>query len=489
MIKDDRKRTLPPTGLALSRRNMLLGAAAAMPVAAMAAGQAAKTMPDARRGRHKFDYDVVVVGAGFAGVTAARELGAEGYRVLVLEGRSRLGGRTYRGQFAGEQVEFGGAWVHWVQPHIWAEVQRYGHGVEEELVAHLDKASVLMADGRLQDVPLAKLEELDREGMDAFCAGARELFPRPHDPFFNPKVRELEKISARAHIDKLPLSELHKAILNAEMTLYGAGASEEFSYVSFVKLFACASWDYYTFNDADRRYRIGKGGTLGLLQSMLEHSRAEVRLATPVTAIHQAKDHVRVTTDAGQSVTARSVVVTVPTNTYKRIKFTPELSAPKRAYIDQGEMSEGAKVFVQLKKNHGNVFAFSDAPNPLTVLQTIVNNDKVGSLLSLTLGRRSLLDINDADAVEKEVRKIIPGAEMTGISNYDWARDPFSMSAWPSYRVGQFSLSQHLAEPEGRVMIAGGASAAGWHEYIDGAVESGLRAGRQVRELFARETR
>ena len=302
-------------------------------------------------------------------------------------------------------------------------------------------------------------------------------------------MRELEKISARAHIDSLPLSDLHKAILNAEMTLYGAGATEEFSYVSFVKLFACASWDYYTFNDADRRYRIGKGGTLGLLQSMLKHSRAELRLATPVTAIHQAADHVRVTTDAGQSVTARSVVVTVPTNTYKRIKFTPDLSPPKRAYIDQGEMSEGAKVFVQLKKNHGNVFAFSDAPNPLTVLQTIANNDKLGSVLSLTLGRRSLIDINDADAVEREVRKIIPDAELAGISNYDWARDPFSMEAWASYRVGQFGLAPRLAEPEGRVFLAGAATAAGWHEYIDGAVESGLRAGRQVRERFARDTR
>lgn len=479
------KKPLPTAGSSMSRRNVMLGAAAAVPIAAMAAGKVAKALPDARRGQHKFDYDIVVVGAGFAGVTAARELGAEGYRVLLLEGRSRIGGRTYRGQFAGEQVEFGGAWVHWVQPHVWAEVQRYGRGIEEELVAHLDKASVLMADGKLQDVPVAKLDEIDQEGMEAFCAGSRELFPRPHDPFFNPKIFDLEKISARAHIDGLNLSDLHKAILNAEMTLYAAGPTEEYSYASFVKLFACASWNYYTFNDADRRYRIGKGGTLGLLQAMLDHSRAELRLSTAVTAIDQAKDHVRVTTDAGQSVSARAAVVTVPTNTYKRIKFTPDLSASKRAYIDQGEMSEGAKVFVQLKKDHGNVFAFSDVPNPLTVLQTIAHNDKVGTVISLTLGRRSLLDINDADAVEKEVRKIIPDAELTGISNYDWARDPFSMQAWASYRVGQFSLAKHLAEPEGRVMIAGASTAAGWHEYIDGAVESGLRAGRQVRELFS----
>ncbi len=474
-------------GASPSRRQILLAAAAAVPAGALAVSSAAAPLPTAKHGRHRFDYDVVVVGAGFAGVTAARELGAEGYRVLVLEGRSRIGGRTFRGQFAGEQVEYGGAWVHWTQPHVWAEVQRYGHGVEEESIAHLDQARLLMADGRLRDIPVAELDEIDRQGVDAFCAGARELFPRPYDPFFNPEVRKLENISAAQHIAQLPLSEVHKAILGAEMTLYGAGPTDKFSYISFVKLYSCAAWDYYTFNDADRRYRIGKGGTLGLLQSMLKHSRAEVRLSTPVTAVHQAADHVRVTTDAGHAVTARAVVVTVPTNTYSRIKFTPELSAAKRGYIDQGEMSEGAKIFVQLKKDHGNVFAFSDAPNPLTVLQTIAHGDKIGSIISLTLGRRSLLDITNADVVEQAVRMIIPDAELVGISNYDWARDPFSMQAWPSYRVGQFSQAHHLAEPEGRVLLAGAATAGGWHEYIDGAVESGLRAGRQARELFARD--
>src|SRR5881397_2102221 len=75
--------------------------------------------------------DVVVIGGGFAGVTAARDLRQRGYRVLILEARDRLGGRTWTAEFAGQPVEMGGAWVHWCQPHVWAEITRYGLQITE----------------------------------------------------------------------------------------------------------------------------------------------------------------------------------------------------------------------------------------------------------------------------------------------------------------------------------------------------------------------
>lgn len=59
-------------------------------------------------------YDVVVVGAGFAGLTAARDLAATGrHRVLLVEARDRIGGRTWTAKALGEAFEMGGTWVHW----------------------------------------------------------------------------------------------------------------------------------------------------------------------------------------------------------------------------------------------------------------------------------------------------------------------------------------------------------------------------------------
>ena len=75
--------------------------------------------------------DTIVIGGGFAGLVAARELGRRGYDVALLEARERLGGRTWLAPFGGTQVEMGGAFVHRTQPHVWAELTRYGLGVVE----------------------------------------------------------------------------------------------------------------------------------------------------------------------------------------------------------------------------------------------------------------------------------------------------------------------------------------------------------------------
>jgi monoamine oxidase len=76
------------------------------------------------------EQDVIVVGGGLAGLTTARELRTAGHRVLVLEGRDRLGGRIYTSELAGTSIELGGQSVHWFQPHVFAELTRYGISYE-----------------------------------------------------------------------------------------------------------------------------------------------------------------------------------------------------------------------------------------------------------------------------------------------------------------------------------------------------------------------
>ena len=75
-------------------------------------------------------HDVVVIGGGFAGVTAAREATLAGASTLLLEARDRLGGRTWTHRWNDTDVELGGGWVHWHQPHVWSEITRAGLATE-----------------------------------------------------------------------------------------------------------------------------------------------------------------------------------------------------------------------------------------------------------------------------------------------------------------------------------------------------------------------
>ena len=478
---DDRK--------TITRRGLLLAAAAVSSGVALLScapspeDGAATPKPKS----HDLDFDVVVVGGGFAGITAARELGLEGKRFLLIEARPRLGGRTFTGRFQDKNVEYGGSAVHWVQPHVFAEMQRYGKGFEEVPLVDLDATNVMLSSGEIRRIePSVLIEEYDY-AMEAFSARSKELFPRPFSPFFNPEVLALDNVSAAEHIETLGLNEIQKATLNAEMTLYGGAPSTEYSYTSFVKLFACAAWNYDTFTDSEKHYKISDGGTLGLCKAMLDHSGAEVRLGKVVSSIAQEQAGVRVTTTDGQVVSAKSVVITVPTKVYDSIEFSPALSAEKQAFISNAEMCDAACMFVRFKQNIGNTFTFCDDPNPFSAIQTEYFDDDIGTIVKVTLGRQSLIDLNDQDAVEREMKRIFPNVDIESISNYNWATDPFSRQGWPSYRVGWFSKYKDMAQPEGRLYFAGGATADGWHEYIDGAIESGIRVGREVREALAQE--
>jgi monoamine oxidase len=79
-------------------------------------------------------YDVIVIGAGYCGLTAARNASLEGLQVLLLEGRDRIGGRSWSSNIEGYAFEMGGTWVHWGQSNTWREIMRY------ELQNHVEKS-------------------------------------------------------------------------------------------------------------------------------------------------------------------------------------------------------------------------------------------------------------------------------------------------------------------------------------------------------------
>src|SRR5437763_14311111 len=141
-------------------------------------------------------HDVIVVGGGFAGVTAAREAALRGRSVLLLEARDRLGGRTWSADWDGTAIEYGGAWVHWHQPHTWSEITRAGLRVS--LSDDAEVAGWYVGDERRTGT-IEERDAIAQRGWDRFVDGVHEALPLPHDPLY--------AIDELARFDRLSIAE------------------------------------------------------------------------------------------------------------------------------------------------------------------------------------------------------------------------------------------------------------------------------------------
>ncbi len=426
------------------------------------------------------DYDVIVVGAGFAGATAARELSKGGKRVLLLEARSRLGGRTFTSEFAGKKIELGGTWIHWHQPFVWAEMHRYGLGVEESPVAEPTTGIVLRADGtREQHDPLSMFTTM-AEAFEKFFHDSIVHFPRPYDPLYMESVPELDKQSVKDRMKQLNVPPEQQDMMTG---IFGAMIGldmDKASSTAIMKAYACSGWNFTAFMDAQSRYKI-EGGTIALINAMLEDSDVEVRLATPVETIEQKGDVVLVTTDEEKTISARAAVITIPRNTYSKIDFMPTLSEEKTQALSGDRQARGFKVYAHIRQDVGQILAAGAASQPFCFMQT-ESHGPDGSIVICFGSSRDNLDTNDNEAVIAEIKKYLPEADVLSITGYDWVYDPYSMGAWPAYATGDLSTAlKPLQKPEGNLFFAGAATANGWHEWIDGAIESGIRAAREAK--------
>ncbi|MGH3085987.1 MAG: flavin monoamine oxidase family protein [Rubrobacteraceae bacterium] len=427
------------------------------------------------------DFDAVIVGGGFAGVTVARELGNAGRNCLLLEARDRLGGRTWTAEFAGVDVELGGGWIHWLQPHVWAEVTRYGIEVTE---SPTPERCVWLADGERYSGELAEFDTLLNRGVEKFRAGFEDALEHPHDPLRDKEAIEaIDGLSAEDRLEKLELSPEERAILSGQLATNSHSPSRLGGLVSSLRWFSPAKWSNPLTQDAIARFKL-KTGTRSLIAAIAEDAGAEIRLSTPVSFVEQKEDGVLVTTGAGEAVRARVAIVAVPLNTLGRIRFTPELSEGKRAVAAEGQASRGVKVWVRVKGELEKIYATAPDDAPFTWVQSEYDLPD-GQLLVAFAPDAGKFDGNDPEQVASAVKQFLPEVEVIDTCAHDWSTDEFSLGTWGFLRPGQTSrYLRELQRPEGRVFLAGSDLGNLWGGFIDGAIESGLTTARQVKSLI-----
>lgn len=458
----------------MDRRQALKGMAASLAAvggaAVMGAGSSAVAQPARTDGR----WDLIVIGGGFAGVTAARDASLRGLRTLLLEARPRLGGRTDVADFGGHRIEVGGTWIGPGQPHVWAERMRYGLPLAESAAAGATRY-VWYGEGKRHEGGPDRYWDMMNPAYDAFYAPAREAMPRPYDPLFVPGIERFDRMTAAEAIDALKLDPTQIGLLHSFAGINGHSLSSRSSYLDQLRWIALGGNSKEFMWDNLSRFRFANG-TAGLIDHMVRDGRAEIRLDAPVASVRQGKGEVRVTTRVGETIVARAAIVALPLNVLAGIDFQPGLSAAKVAASKRRHTGSGTKVYARVAGKHPILFGNGTQDMPLNFVWT--EYDDADSQLLVGFGASpKLLDITDRAAIEKAIRAYIPDARVVESYSYDWNGDPYALGTWCMYPPGMLTGSlAELQRPEGNLFFAGSDIANGWRGFIDGAIESGASA-------------
>lgn len=424
--------------------------------------------------------DVIVVGAGLAGLTAARELRHAGRRVLVLEARDRLGGRTFTSQFAGNEVELGGGFVHWFQPHVFAEMTRYGIGLA---VPPEPTRWSYISQGQVHHSTVADLAPRVSELFERYFADARATMPLPYQPLaVADAVAALDHLSVQDRLDQGDFTAEERDLLNPVLATSCSAPCADGALTAMIRWFSLPGWDFGLMLDAVGIYPLR---TADLVEALAADAHPEVRLSAPVAAIEQRDERVTVTTRGGEGFTAPVVIVAVPLNTLARIDFLPALAPEKRAVADQGQASRGIKLWAHVRGDLEPFFFMAPDDYPLTFVVTEKVLDD-GSQLLVGFGpdAERLRPDDDPEVRRAFAERLPAGVEIVAVTGHDWWTDEFSRGTWSVFRPGQLGALPVLQASHGRVVFAGSDVADGWNGFMDGAIESGLRAARSVTRLL-----
>jgi monoamine oxidase len=278
------------------------------------------------------EYDVVVLGAGLAGLAATRTCLDEGLSVCVLEARDRVGGRTWARPFLGATVDVG---AEWVSPDrhtaVMAELTRYGIGL---VPAPAQERVTWSLEGRAQ-VSATILTKDEEHELHALYAAVEEDADRIvfREPRWHEGVGDLD-ISMADYLARFDLSPVTRgyfllhafALMGADETVYSA--------LHLLHEFAGFGTCEEAFGGESDRIR---GGTMSIAAAIAaELDPAQIRFGTAATAVRQRADGTaEVATDQGVFAGATAIVA-VPVNVLAHLKLGVSLSEATHRVLAEG---------------------------------------------------------------------------------------------------------------------------------------------------------
>jgi monoamine oxidase len=444
----------------------------------------------------RVDVDVVVVGAGFAGLAAARALEAGGRSVVVLEARDRVGGRVRAHTFGdGTTVEVGGQWIGPEQLRI------------NKLVTELG----------IETFPTFNDGELLLD-----LRGKRTRF-RGETPPFNP-IALLDLGQSQVRLDRLA----KRVPLNAPWTADLASEWDAQTFATWVKRntkTASARWFWHVYSEAvfaaepadfsllhalfytnsgrgvasligtaggAQQDRI-VGGPTAVVERLARQLANPVRRSAPVRRIEQRADGVIVAAD-GVLATAKHVIVAIPPALASRIDYDPVLPGWRDQLTQKAPQGSVIKVNVRYdepfwRADGSNGQALGDRGPVKFTFDNSPPEGSSGVLVAFLEGgearrySRGTADDRRAAVLGSLAAYFGPrAAEPLEVVELDWSAEEWTRGCYGAH-FGPGVWTQFgpaLSEPVGRIHWAGTETASVFCGYMDGALQSGERAAAEV---------
>ncbi|CAH2220360.1 amine oxidase [flavin-containing] A-like, partial [Pelobates cultripes] len=460
--------------------------------------------PTKKTGIMSNEYDVIVIGGGISGLSAAKLLFESGLSVVVLEARDRVGGRTHTIRNKEVQyVDVGGAYVGPTQNRILRVakelgLQTYKVNVKERLIHHVKGKTHAFHGAFPPSWNLFVI--LDYNNLWRTIDKWGEEIP-VDAPWKAPHAAEWDKMSMKEFIDKVCWTKLAKRFALLYVNVNVTSEPQQVSalwFLWYTKLCGGTERMFSVTNGGQERKFVGGAGQIS--EKLMECLQGRVKLERPAVSLDQSGDKVIVETlnhEIYQQLLGKYVISAIPPILTTKIHFKPQLPPVRNQLIQRLPMGSVIKCMMYYKeafwrkKDYCGAMFIADDNAPVEItLDDTKPDGSVPAIMGFILSRKATALANLSKEERKKriceyYAKALGTEEALHPIHYEeknWCEEQYSGGCYTAY-FPPGVMTQYgsvIREPVGKLYFAGTETATQWSGYMEGAVQAGERAAREV---------